>query len=744
MKKISILATTLALSVSMVAQTSSNCTTCEVTPNLVKTNQNYDKALWDIQLDVDPTTIGTALAGVIWTGTEFWVAQWNSATIYTANASGVSTGNFTIPGVTGTRSMTTDGTDIYIGTAGTSIYRINIASKTLTQTIGTSVASCRYLTYDPTLNSNAGGFWTGAYGSNITAIDMNGNTLSTISSATHGLGGIYGLAYDGYSSGGPYLWAFDQPGNPGADLVQLNATTGAPTGLVHDVNSDVGNGSGLGGGVFICNNFVAGKNSIIGVCQGSSLFAYELADPLATDAKMDAITNAKYVAAGNVSITGTIRNTGLNTITSVDISWDSGSGPNNQTFSVNIPSNGTYNFTHGTQLNAVAGNTYNITATVTLSGDMNSANNSLMQATTALTAIPAKKTVGEEKTGTWCGWCPRGAVGLAYMEAQNDFIGIAVHNNDPMVISAYDNGINTYIPGGYPGGGVDRVLEGDPNPSSFLNMHNQRKNDVVPCDVKNIVATLNTSNNQISVSADSEWYGSIPGNYRLSCVIIEDNVISSNQVNYYGAGGSGGPGGANDNGGPMAFPTGINNGFDFYGASTSVPASAFLGYDHVAQSLSSNNILGTPGSLPAGTVPLGVHSFTFPNVPSSVISNVANAHAVVMVVDASTGEILNADKATISTINSIDDVADLKYNLNIYPNPTKDNATISFELENSNNVDINIYNAMGSLVHSQKAGLLNSGNHKFDFNGSELTSGFYFVNLTIGDKVISKKISLLK
>ena len=51
---------------------------------------------------------------------------------------------------------------------------------------------------------------------------------------------------------------------------------------------------------------------------------------------------------------------------------------------------------------------------------------------------------------------------------------------------------------------------------------------------------------------------------------------------------------------------------------------------------------------------------------------------------------------------------------------------------------------MGSLVHSQKAGLLNSGNHKFDFNGSELTSGFYFVNLTIGDKVISKKISLLK
>ncbi len=56
--------------------------------------QNSNRAIWTIQLDADPTTIGTSLAGVIWTGTEFWCAKWNSADIYTADASGNLTGNF--------------------------------------------------------------------------------------------------------------------------------------------------------------------------------------------------------------------------------------------------------------------------------------------------------------------------------------------------------------------------------------------------------------------------------------------------------------------------------------------------------------------------------------------------------------------------------------------------------------------------------------------------------------------------
>ena len=175
-----------------------------------------------------------------------------------------------------------------------------------------------------------------------------------------------------------------------------------------------------------------------------------------------------------------------------------------------------------------------------------------------------------------------------------------------------------------------------------------------------------------------------------------------------------------------------------------VPSASFLGYDHVAKSLSSNDILGDAGSLPAGTVPAGTYSYTFANVPSSVVSNYLNAHAVVMVVDANTGEILNADIAPITTINSISDLEAAQIQLNVYPNPTSDVSTISFNLKSSESVSLEVYNAMGSLVYSENAGVMNAGNQKFTFNGSELNSGFYFVNLTIGNKVISKKVSLLK
>lgn len=179
--------------------------------------------------------------------------------------------------------MTTNGTSIYIGANTTSIFQVNPVTKTLISTISTSVTNCRYVAYDPTLNAGAGGFWTGAFGSDITAVSMTGATLSTISSATHGLTGIYGLAYDPYSAGEPYLWANDQDA-AGATLQQISIATGAMTWLSHDTNIDLqggaGVGTGLSGGLFITNSFVTGMKTIGGINQGVSLFAYELSDPL--------------------------------------------------------------------------------------------------------------------------------------------------------------------------------------------------------------------------------------------------------------------------------------------------------------------------------------------------------------------------------------------------------------------------------------------------------------------------------
>lgn len=87
---------------------------------------------------------------------------------------------------------------------------------------------------------------------------------------------------------------------------------------------------------------------------------------------------------------------------------------------------------------------------------------------------------------------------------------------------------------------------------------------------------------------------------------------------------------------------------------------------------------------------------------------------------------------------------EVENSLSIYPNPTKDYSIVSFNLTEPSLVTMNVYNTMGSLVFARGQENLGSGLQKITFNGTELPSGIYFVNLTVGDKLITKKISLLK
>ena len=195
-----------------------------------------------------------------------------------------------------------------------------------------------------------------------------------------------------------------------------------------------------------------------------------------------------------------------------------------------------------------------------------------------MTEVPQKYVVGEERTGTWCGWCPRGAVALEDMESEEFFIGIAVHNGDPMTITAYDSGINAYIPPSFPGGAVDRVIEGDPG--SFSSMYATRSSHIPPASIDVSYAVVGSN---IEVTVTANFVGNLTGDYRLAAVITEDDVTGTasgyNQANYYSGGGAGAMGG-------------------YESLSDPVPA-ADMHYDHVARALGDNQILGTPGSLPA-------------------------------------------------------------------------------------------------------------------------------------------------
>lgn len=250
-------------------------------------------ALWDIQdyfaLDTIASTAG-GFAGIAWVGNEWWVSQWNKDSIYTIDINGNLLSAFKITGVgaptSGVRSMTYDGTNLYIADNTTTIKVVNPATKTLTSTINVSSVgfAARAITYSQAINGGAGGFYIANFGNDIAEVSLTGTVLNTISAATHTLTSIYGLAYDNLSFGGPFLWAFDQGTQaPAADakLVRLSLPTGAPTTVVHNVNSDIGalTNTGIAGGLFITDSYIPGELTIAGVTQGTPLdilFAYEL------------------------------------------------------------------------------------------------------------------------------------------------------------------------------------------------------------------------------------------------------------------------------------------------------------------------------------------------------------------------------------------------------------------------------------------------------------------------------------
>ncbi len=284
--------------VTMKAQSRYNAN-LDVAPNLspYTTEFESERALWDIQFNYNLTTASSGdvgMAGVIFLNNEFWVSRWGSDTIYRYSATGVLNSEFVIAGLSSVRSFTTDGSYIYAGNNTNTIYKINPTLQQLTPphiTLNGSISfNARFCTYDATLNAGAGGFWIGNFSTDIVAVDMSGNSLSAIPAATHGLTGMYGAAIDNYTAGGPFLWIFDQSGTSTTTLYQLNVSSGAQTGLVHDVLSDVGVAqsltSGLAGGAFISNLLVPTKITLGGIIQGTPsnvLFGYELTTPTGID-----------------------------------------------------------------------------------------------------------------------------------------------------------------------------------------------------------------------------------------------------------------------------------------------------------------------------------------------------------------------------------------------------------------------------------------------------------------------------
>ena len=101
---------------------------------------------------------------------------------------------------------------------------------------------------------------------------------------------------------------------------------------------------------------------------------------------------------------------------------------------------------------------------------------------------------------------------------------------------------------------------------------------------------------------------------------------------------------------------------------------------------------------------------------------------------------INFIDANIST-----DINPYKTKLNsVYPNPFNPSINLDFEIENNGFINIYILDINGRLVDTVYDGHINKGSYSYIWDAHSFTSGIYFVNITTSNKVLSKKITLIK
>lgn len=97
----------------------------------------------------------------------------------------------------------------------------------------------------------------------------------------------------------------------------------------------------------------------------------------------------------------------------------------------------------------------------------------------------------------------------------------------------------------------------------------------------------------------------------------------------------------------------------------------------------------------------------------------------------------------LSNVTGIAEVEAIS-NAALFPNPTNDNATMFFVLVEDENINLEVVNTMGQQVFVRSFGEMLSGNHRVEIPASEMTPGFYFVNLRTNSGVVSTKLQVVR
>ena len=107
------------------------------------------------------------------------------------------------------------------------------------------------------------------------------------------------------------------------------------------------------------------------------------------------------------------------------------------------------------------------------------------------------------------------------------------------------------------------------------------------------------------------------------------------------------------------------------------------------------------------------------------------------------GNMAYIDDINVSSNVGINDITN-NNSLTVYPNPFSDNATVKLSIGKSENVSISLFNSFGQLVQTENKGKLQAGETLINVDGTNLASGIYMMNVTVGNKTYTQKVNIVK
>ncbi len=107
--------------------------------------------------------------------------------------------------------------------------------------------------------------------------------------------------------------------------------------------------------------------------------------------------------------------------------------------------------------------------------------------------------------------------------------------------------------------------------------------------------------------------------------------------------------------------------------------------------------------------------------------------------------IIEVEGSTISTSVEENDEKQFDFILHQnYPNPFNPSTIISYRLQKTGRVVIQIFDILGNEIKTLVDGIRSPGLHSVSFSSSDLPNGIYFYCAQAGDKVITKKMQIIK